>query len=435
MNGFKNLINAIEYIEKNICEKIDYAEAAKLAYCSLSRFQNIFVFITDITLSEYVRRRRMALSAKELINGGIKILDLAIKYGYESPEAFTRSFKAFHGASPMDVKKSGEYTDYSPISFKITITGGNYSMNTTNQITVCKNILIKYIDLPAIRFIGKNVMAEGKNKGEKYGEMWDKSHEFMPQLDAMTDYATVITDPCALMHNSNGDTKKNPMHYIVGKFMKAGTPVPDGFDFYDMPEAKVAYALFNGEFQEMIEKALMMTYEKANADGWVVPYPEGWFHAEVYINENIPKEGVVSRLGYLIAIKESSFNETIKMLGNAREAWDKLVNFIRLNYEMEENWHESSRDDEYRDQLKFKQDAKELASLYIRDGYVKVIMPFDKKDLDKFDEIKDEFSDTVREHVNTKPRTDKQYLWFHLHDTALTDDIINLFRIRKKVKL
>jgi AraC-like DNA-binding protein len=136
VKGFTRLIDAIEYIEINIREKIDYAEAAKIAYCSLSRFQNIFVFIADITLAEYVRRRRrrMALSAKELIEGDIKILDLALKYGYESPEAFTRSFKAFHGASPMVVKKSGKYVDYSPISFQMCVCNfTRYYRNSNGQ--------------------------------------------------------------------------------------------------------------------------------------------------------------------------------------------------------------------------------------------------------------------------------------------------------------
>jgi len=311
MEWFNNMINAFDYIEKNICYKVDYAQAARIAQCTLSRFQSIFLFITDVTLAEYVRRRKMALSAIDLLNSDVKVIELSLKYGYESPEAFTRSFKAFHGASPSDIRKSGEYIDYPPISFQITVTGGNYSMSSSlSKITVCQNTLIKYIDLSAVRFIGKDVLAKGKERGKKYGEMWDKSDEFMPVLDTMADYATIITEPCALMHHNNGAYNKNPMHYIVGKFMKASTPVPEGFDYWDIPKTKMAYAIFNGEFDAMINNAYKMTRDKVLADGWKIPYPGGYFHAEVYVKENIPQKGVVSRLGYLFACCSDEERET-----------------------------------------------------------------------------------------------------------------------------
>ncbi len=134
---------AIDYMEAHIYEKMDYAKAAQAACCSLPRFQNIFLFVTDITVSEYVRRRRMALAAKDLICGDIKVIDAALKYGYESPEAFTRSFKSFHGISPTDVRKYGKYIDYPRISFEIKITGGHFAMDSTSQMTVYKDILIK----------------------------------------------------------------------------------------------------------------------------------------------------------------------------------------------------------------------------------------------------------------------------------------------------
>lgn len=143
MEWLSKMNNAINYIEANINEKIDYAQAANIACCSLSRFQNMFLFITDITPAEYVRRRRMALSANELINNDVKIIDLSFKYGYESPEAFTRSFKAFHGFSPSVARKFKKYIDYPRIIIQINIIGGQFSMNTDKQMTVYKDILVK----------------------------------------------------------------------------------------------------------------------------------------------------------------------------------------------------------------------------------------------------------------------------------------------------
>jgi AraC-like DNA-binding protein len=128
MEWLNKMNDAINYIEVHIAEKIDFAETARIACCSLSRFQRMFTFVTDITITEYIRYRRMALSAGELLSSDIKIIDLAMKYGYESPEAFTRAFQAFHGIPPTSVRKLGIYTSYSRLSFQITINGGNFNM-------------------------------------------------------------------------------------------------------------------------------------------------------------------------------------------------------------------------------------------------------------------------------------------------------------------
>jgi len=143
MEWLKRMNAAIEFMDENINERIDYGKAAAIACCSLSRFQNMFLFISDIPLSEYVRRRRMALSAHELINSSIKVIDLAMKYGYESPEAFARSFKAFHGISPTDARKFRKFVDYPKLSIQIQITGGHFNMESQNKMKVYKDILVK----------------------------------------------------------------------------------------------------------------------------------------------------------------------------------------------------------------------------------------------------------------------------------------------------
>jgi len=157
MEWLTKMNGAIDYIETNITGKIDYMKAASIACCSLSRFQNVFLFITDITPSEYARRRRMALSAEELLNSKIKIIDLSYKYGYESPEAYTRSFKAFHGISPSDVRKFGKYIEYPRISFQLQIQGGHFIMGASAQFEVYKDILVKMETielLSALKFAG-----------------------------------------------------------------------------------------------------------------------------------------------------------------------------------------------------------------------------------------------------------------------------------------
>ena len=116
--------SAIDYIEENLNEKIDYSRAAMIASCSVYHFQRMFSYMTNIPLAEYVRRRRMTLAAFDLQNSKIKVVDLALKYGYDSPEAFTRAFQLLHGITPSEARKKGvNIKAYPRISFQITIKG------------------------------------------------------------------------------------------------------------------------------------------------------------------------------------------------------------------------------------------------------------------------------------------------------------------------
>jgi AraC-like DNA-binding protein len=136
MEWLNKMNDAINYIETHMEGKINIEEAARIACCSLSKFQRIFTFVTDITVMEYIRCRRMCLSACELISSDIKIIDLAMKYGYDSPEAFTRAFQTFHGLPPTSVRKLGIYTDYQRLSFQIIINGGNFNMGKKPLIRI-----------------------------------------------------------------------------------------------------------------------------------------------------------------------------------------------------------------------------------------------------------------------------------------------------------
>lgn len=96
----------IKYIESHLTEKIDYNELAKILAVSEQSMQRIFVFITSMSLSEYIRKRRLSQAYEELRNSDIKIIDLAIKYQYESEISFSRSFKNMFNINPKECRKS-----------------------------------------------------------------------------------------------------------------------------------------------------------------------------------------------------------------------------------------------------------------------------------------------------------------------------------------
>ena len=124
MEWINRLNSAIGYIEEHLTEEIDYEQLAQIACCSAYHFQRMFAYMANMPLSEYIRRRRMSLAAVDLQSGEERVIDVALKYGYNSPTAFNRAFQTVHGIAPSAVKKDGvSVKSYPPISFKIIIQG------------------------------------------------------------------------------------------------------------------------------------------------------------------------------------------------------------------------------------------------------------------------------------------------------------------------
>jgi len=124
MISMDRINSAIDYVEAHITEEIDLQQVARRACCSVYHFQRMFSYITDISLSEYIRRRRLTLAAFELREGGEKVIDVAAKYGYQSPEAFSRAFKSMHGVMPtMARNPSTPLKAYPKLSFHMFVDG------------------------------------------------------------------------------------------------------------------------------------------------------------------------------------------------------------------------------------------------------------------------------------------------------------------------
>ncbi|SMF85773.1 transcriptional regulator, AraC family [Paenibacillus uliginis N3/975] len=124
MDWLDRMNSAIEYLETHLTETIDYDQIARIACCSTYHFQRMFSFIASVPLSEYIRRRRLTLAAFELQNSDVKVIDIALNYGYESPEAFSRAFKKMHGVMPKSARDKGvTLKAYPRLSFHISIRG------------------------------------------------------------------------------------------------------------------------------------------------------------------------------------------------------------------------------------------------------------------------------------------------------------------------
>lgn len=126
MNFIKQLNEAINYIENHLEENIDLEIISNITGISKYHFQRIFTAISNISLSEYIRNRKLTKAASEIIVTDQRIIDIALKYGYSSPTSFNRAFKNFHGFSPTELRNENKSIKFfPPIHFSLKISGGN----------------------------------------------------------------------------------------------------------------------------------------------------------------------------------------------------------------------------------------------------------------------------------------------------------------------
>jgi AraC family transcriptional regulator len=141
MNGWnEGISNAVDYIESHLASDIHIEEAASKAYVSPFYFQKIFLVLCGFPVGEYIRNRRLTLAAQELSTTTIRIVDLAVKYGYDSPDSFTRAFVKFHGITPSEARKQNAVLNaVAPLKIKLTLEGGTmmeYKIVSKEQFTV-----------------------------------------------------------------------------------------------------------------------------------------------------------------------------------------------------------------------------------------------------------------------------------------------------------
>lgn len=237
MKWMKQLSQAVDYIESNLAGTVSYDEAAKIACCSTYYFQRMFSLIVGISLSEYIRRRRMTKAAFELQTSDTKVMNIGLKYGYVSPTSFNRAFQSVHGVSPTAARAQGTLLSaYPPISFSILVTGG-------------ENMSYRIEAKEAIRIVGvKTSLQLDMEQNQKIVPLfWDKMLG-----------STLLSEICELANkDANGIfgvtaymDPKNIYYYIAAPTDK---PVPDGMMEFEIPAATWVVFESNGHFKESVQ--------------------------------------------------------------------------------------------------------------------------------------------------------------------------------------
>ncbi|MGV8984254.1 AraC family transcriptional regulator [Clostridium sp.] len=140
MGWIEGIGEAINYIEENITEEITQENIAKTTFMSTFYFQKGFAMLCGFTVGEYIRQRRLTLAGSELVSTDEKIIDIALKYGYASPDSFTKAFTRFHGGTPTAVRKNGAMIkSFAPLKIKFLLEGGyimDYKIVKKDSFTV-----------------------------------------------------------------------------------------------------------------------------------------------------------------------------------------------------------------------------------------------------------------------------------------------------------
>ena len=140
MDWIIGLQKAIDYIEENLTETIDYEMVATQSFSSSYHFQRVFSILCGFTVGEYIRNRRLSLAGTELATTDAKVIDVALKYGYESPDSFAKAFQKFHGILPSQARNGGtNLKSFSRLVLKFSLEGGtimNYRIETKPEQTL-----------------------------------------------------------------------------------------------------------------------------------------------------------------------------------------------------------------------------------------------------------------------------------------------------------
>lgn len=126
MNWITGMQRAIDYMEDHLTETLDYETIAAQSFSSSYHFQRVFHILCGFTVGEYIRNRRLSLAGMELASGEAKVLDVALKYGYESPDSFAKAFQKFHGVLPSQARSNRDHLKFfSRLVLKISLEGGS----------------------------------------------------------------------------------------------------------------------------------------------------------------------------------------------------------------------------------------------------------------------------------------------------------------------
>lgn len=221
MDLIQSLQSSIDFIEDHILEPITYEDVAKHVYMSSYHYHRTFSLITGMTANEYIRNRRLSMAGQELSMSDIKVIDIALKYGYDSPESFSKAFTRFHGLSPNVARHAGrQLKSFNRLLIKIKLEGGtvmDYRIETREPFKLLAKVR---------KYRNESISEEGNTE---IAQFWK---------EASQDGTFDVLRNNAIKYDFYGvcaPISKESTHFDYGIGMEfAGGRVPEGYTIWDV---------------------------------------------------------------------------------------------------------------------------------------------------------------------------------------------------------
>ncbi|MBP3708140.1 MAG: AraC family transcriptional regulator [Clostridia bacterium] len=213
MNWSESISRAIEYIENNLTNDITIEDIANHLYISSFYFQKGFSMLCGYSISEYIRNRKLSLAGYELLHTDNRIIDIALKYGYDSPDSFTKAFTRFHGSTPTEVRRGGKIKEFAPLKIKLMLKGG-YTME------------YKVVEKEAFRVVGLKDSFKYETANQEIPKIWKKFF--------MKNVFSKIKPKYAV--NIDTNMGYDVFDYVIGDDYNSELKVPKGFEIIEIPK-------------------------------------------------------------------------------------------------------------------------------------------------------------------------------------------------------
>ena len=242
MNLAEGIQSAIDYIEDNITEELDIGDIAARAACSVFYFQRMFGALCGFTVAEYIRSRRLSLAGSDIIGSDDRIIDIALKYGYSSPDSFTRAFTVFHGITPTEARRNGsDLKSFSRLRVQIILKGGNtmeYKIVEKEAFTVLEKV-------------ERHTVAGAQNLNT-IPEFWGRATK-EGVIETLLSYASnkeYVFGTCY----GNGHTDSESFDYGIAVECDSDIVAPEGYRVNIIPARKWVIAECTGAMPDAIQK-------------------------------------------------------------------------------------------------------------------------------------------------------------------------------------
>lgn len=232
MSWVEDIAKSIKYIEEHITDDLCLEDIAHQVNLSPYYFQKGFSILCGFTVTEYIRNRRLSLAGRDLQLNGSKVIDVAMKYGYDSPDSFTKAFTRFHGITPIAAKNGeGLLNNFLPLKMQFTMKGG-FEMNC------------KLIKKPSFTVIGCSKLIQYNEAFKECPKFWNEHYD-----NGNRQYISGMYGICI-----DEDTPKGTFKYLIADDYIPSKNLPEEFETITIPGNTWAVFPCKGPMPEALQK-------------------------------------------------------------------------------------------------------------------------------------------------------------------------------------